>query len=141
MYDKILLPTDGSEGSKNAVKPALLMAHKFGSTIYVLNVMETRPTSGVTIDILKREGELALDDVSKMFRELEKNEGFREGIKRCFLMREGTPADEILKTAEEKEIDLIIMGASGKHRLERFVLGSVAEKVVRDAKCPVLTIH
>lgn len=139
MYEKILLTTDGSKGSEKAAKHAIIMADKYDSMIYVLTVLETRPTSGVTIDILKREGEIALDNISKIFKDLE--EAFENKIEKHFLMKEGTPADEILKTAEENDIDIIVMGASGKHRLERFILGSVAEQVVRDSKCPVLTIH
>ncbi|MDI6643522.1 MAG: universal stress protein [Methanobacteriaceae archaeon] len=139
MYEKILLPTDGSKASENAAKHAIIMADKYDSMIYVLTVLETRPTSGITIDILKREGEIALDDISKIFKDIE--EDFENEIEKHFLMKEGTAADEILKTAEENDIDIIVMGASGKHRLERFILGSVAEQVVRDSKCPVLTIH
>ena len=139
MYDKILLPTDGSKASEKAAEHALLLADKYDSVIYVLNVLETRPTSGVTTDILKREGEAALDSISKIFKEIE--DDLRKEIRKRFLMKEGSAAEQILKTAEEKDIDIIVMGASGKHRLERFILGSVAEQVVRDAKCPVLTIH
>ena len=139
MYEKILLPTDGSKASENAAKHAIIMADKYDSMIYVLTVLETRPTSGITIDILKREGEIALDDISKIFKDIE--EDFENNIEKHFMMKEGSAADEILKTVEENDIDIIVMGASGKHRLERFVLGSVAEKVVRDSKCPVLSIH
>lgn len=141
MYDKVLLPTDGSEGSKNAAKHALILVSKYDSEIYVLNVLETHPTSGITMEILKKEGELALDAASNIFKDIEQESGISKEIKKCFLMKEGNAADTILKVAEDKEIDIIVMGASGKHRLERFILGSVAEKVVRDSKCPVLSIH
>ena len=131
MYEKILLPTDGSTGSEKAAKHAIIMADKYDSKIYVLTVLETRPTSGVTVDILKREGEIALDNISKIFKDTEAD--FENKIEKHFLMKEGIAADEILKTVAEKDIDIIVMGASGKHRLERFILGSVADQVVRDA--------
>jgi nucleotide-binding universal stress UspA family protein len=54
---------------------------------------------------------------------------------------EGSPADAILKTIEKEDIDLVVMGTSGKHGLDRFLLGSVTEKVVRSAKVPVLAVH
>jgi nucleotide-binding universal stress UspA family protein len=54
---------------------------------------------------------------------------------------EGSPADAILKTIEKENIDLVVMGTSGKHGLDRFLLGSVTEKVVRSAKIPVLAVH
>ncbi|MFU2191594.1 universal stress protein, partial [Methanobacterium sp. MZD130B] len=54
---------------------------------------------------------------------------------------EGSPADSILKTIENENIDLVVMGTSGKHGLDRFLLGSVTEKVVRSSTCPVLAVH
>ena len=141
MYKRILLPTDGSKGSENAAKHALVIAQAFDSVIYVLNVMETRPTSGVTVDILKKEGELALEKISRLFKDMEKESGYNKKIKKCFLIQEGSASDEIIKTAEKENMELIVIGGSGKHRVERFILGSVAEKVVRDATSPVLTVH
>ncbi len=141
MYKKILLPTDGSKGSENAAKHARIIAQDHSSEIYVLNVMEARPTSGITMDILKKEGEEALQKISQIFKEIEKEEGYDKPLKKEFLMRVGYPSDEILDTALNMKVDLIVIGGSGKHRLERYIMGSVAEKVVRDAKCPVLTVH
>lgn len=53
------------------------------------------------------------------------------------MIRKGKPEDVILKTAEEEGVDQIIMGKSGKHGLERFIMGSTTERVVRKAKIPV----
>jgi nucleotide-binding universal stress UspA family protein len=58
-----------------------------------------------------------------------------------FEFREGSPADVILKFIEEKNIDLVVMGTSGKKGLNRFLLGSVAENTVRLAKVPVLVVR
>ncbi len=141
MYEKILLTTDGSEGSENAAKHALVIARKFNSMIYVLSVMETRPTSGLTTEVLRKESDVALENISQIFKDLEKDTSFTTEIEKSYMIKEGSASQQILKTAEEENIDMIVMGASGKHRLERFILGSVAEKVVRGAKCPVLTVH
>ena len=62
-------------------------------------------------------------------------------IKIILISKEGSPADVVLKTIENEGIDLVVMGTSGKHGLDRFLLGSVTEKVVRSAKCPVLAVH
>ena len=56
-------------------------------------------------------------------------------------MAEGHPADVILEIAKEEDVDLIVMGSSGKTGLDRFIIGSVAEKVVKGAKCAVLVVH
>ncbi|RJS48578.1 MAG: hypothetical protein CIT03_07750 [Methanobacterium sp.] len=136
MFEKILLPVDGSSVSLNAAKYAIMLAQAHGSFIYVLNVLESRPTSGVTMNILKKEGEEALEKVAQLFKKME-----TKTLKKEYLIKEGLASEEILNMARKEGVDLIVIGGSGKHRLERFLLGSVAEKVVRDAKCPVLTVH
>ncbi|GAB6054708.1 universal stress protein [Methanobacterium alkalithermotolerans] len=135
MFEKILLPVDGSSVSLNAAKYAIMLAQAHGSFIYVLNVLESRPTSGVTMNILKKEGEEALEKVAQLFKKME-----TKPLKKEYMIKEGLASEEILNMARTG-VDLIVIGGSGKHRLERFLLGSVAEKVVRDAKCPVLTVH
>jgi nucleotide-binding universal stress UspA family protein len=62
-------------------------------------------------------------------------------VKITLTTEEGSPADSILKTIESENVDLVVMGTSGKHGLDRFLLGSVTEKVVRSATCPVLAVH
>ena len=57
------------------------------------------------------------------------------------LVKEGSPARAILETIDEEDIDLVVMGSSGKSGIDRFLMGSVAEKVVKSAKCCVLLIH
>ena len=59
----------------------------------------------------------------------------------CREVRIGKPADEIVKMAQERNSDLIVMGTAGRTRLYRLMVGSVAERVVRTAKCPVLTVR
>ena len=63
------------------------------------------------------------------------------GIKFHGIIREGSPAKTILEVAKEEDIDLIVIGSSGKSGFDRFIMGSVAEKVVNAAKCAVLVIH
>ena len=57
------------------------------------------------------------------------------------MIKEGSPAKCILEVAKEEDIDLIVMGSSGKSGFDRFIMGSVADKVVNSAKCAVLVIH
>jgi len=85
--------------------------------------------------MLKEEAKRSLDRISEMINEDEPQ------IEITLVSKEGSPADVVLKTIEEEDIDLVVMGTSGKHGLDRFLLGSVTEKVVRSAKCPVLAVH
>ena len=64
-----------------------------------------------------------------------------DGIKINPVIREGSPAKSILEVASEEDVDLIVIGSSGKSGFDRFILGSVSDKVVNAAKCPVLVVH
>ncbi len=148
MYQKILLPTDGSKFAENAAQHAIWIASRSGAEIIVLNVIETSSLVGLPAEdlivrikeMLKEEGRRSLERISEMVTESEK-ESKIEDIKITLKTEEGSPADAILKTIEKEDVDLVVMGTSGKHGLDRFLLGSVTEKVVRSAKCPVLAVH
>ena len=77
------------------------------------------------------------EDNIKEFEEMDET----SGIKFHGIIREGSPAKTILEVAKEEDIDLIVIGSSGKSGFDRFIMGSVAEKVVNAAKCAVLVIH
>lgn len=64
-----------------------------------------------------------------------------DDIKITHVIREGSPARVILEVANEEQVDLIVMGSSGKSGFDRFIMGSVADKVVNSAKCAVLVVH
>ena len=64
-----------------------------------------------------------------------------DGIKISPVIKEGSPAKAILDVASEEDVDLIVIGSSGKSGFDRFILGSVSDKVVNAAKCPVLVVH
>jgi len=140
MYKKILVPTDGSEFAKKAQKHALFLASVSGAEIIAVSVTENNFVNGLPLDdevyqlnqILKERSEENL----KEFDEL--NE---ENIKITHVVREGSPARVILEVSEEEAVDLIVMGSSGKSGFDRFIMGSVADKVVNSAKCAVLVVH
>ncbi|WP_455240955.1 universal stress protein [Methanothermobacter tenebrarum] len=143
MYKKILLPTDGSEYANRAAEHAIWIAKESGAEIVALTVMETSTFIGLPADdliirikeILEEEASNSLNKIKKLVEES------GHDIKLTLKTDEGSPADSILNTIEKEGIDLVVMGTSGKHGLDRFLLGSVTEKVVRSAKCPVLVIH
>lgn len=140
MYKKILVPTDGSEFAQKAEKHALFLAKTTGADIYALSVTENNFVNGLPLDdevyqlnqILKERSEENLKEFDKL------NE---DELKITHIVREGSPAKVILEVAKEENIDLIVMGSSGKSGFDRFIMGSVADKVVNSAKCAVLVVH
>ena len=150
MYQKILLPTDGSLNSKRAAKHAVKLADPQGQII-ILHVIEgynlqtgvfpvsTLPNPDENLfEELETEGEHILKDLKQ---EISKdNPDKSESLKFTSIIREGKPYLEILKTMDEQNVDLVIMGASGRHGLDRVILGSVTERVVREASKPLLII-
>ncbi len=149
IYKKILLPTDGSEYANKAAEHAIIIASQNKAEIIVLNVMETTQLTSLPVDdftrkvkdILKQNKTNPLERISKVFDEHLKDKEFKNQIKLTLKQKGGSPADIILQTIQDENIDMVIMGTSGKKGFERFLLGSVTEKVVRNSKCPVLTVH
>ncbi len=139
---RILLPTDLSEASISAFKYAKSLAEKYGASIYVLHILENLPPV-LAIHAL----DLTVDRVEKNMEENARNqlekivkENLKTKAKVQVFIRKGLVDDEIVKFADEKKIDLIVMGTHGRTGIEYTLLGSIAEKVVRKAKCPVLTV-
>lgn len=140
MYKKILVPTDGSEFAKKAQKHALFLSKMSGAKLIAVSVTENSFVNGLPLDdeiyqlnqILKERSEENL----KEFDELNEDD-----LEISHVIREGSPARVILEVAEEEAVDLIVMGSSGKSGFDRFIMGSVADKVVNSAKCAVLVVH
>ncbi len=147
MYRKILLPTDGSEYSEKAGKHAIWIADKSISQIVVLNIVDTSflksiPQQDLELSLEKQfeaEGNMAVQKFSENL-EISQCDGKCKNVQLITKIRKGKPADEILKTIEKEGIDLVVMGASGKHGFNRLYPGSVTEMVVRSASCPVLVV-
>ena len=140
MYKKILVPTDGSEFAKKAQQHALFLAKVSGAEIIAVSVTENNFVNGLPLDdeiyqlnqILNERSEENLKEFDKL------NE---DDLKITHVIREGSPARVILEVAKEGDVDLIVMGSSGKSGFDRFIMGSVADKVVNSAKCAVLVVH
>lgn len=134
MYEKILLPTDGSEESETAVKHAEELAEKFNAEIHILYVVDITQGAGdpafqARLENLK---DLGHETVQEMKEKIDAEE-----VKTS--VPTGIPHKEINEYVEEKDIDLITMGSHGRSGLDRFLLGSVTEKVLRTCSIPVLT--
>ncbi len=140
MYKRILVPTDGSEFAKKAQLHALFLAKVSGAEIIALSVSENLFVNGISItEEVEQLNQLLKDRCKEDLKEFEDMN--KDGVKISSLIKEGSPANAILEVAIEEDIDLIVIGSSGKSGFDRFILGSVSDKVVNAAKCPVLVVH
>lgn len=138
MYRSILYPTDGSDQSRHALEHAADLAETYGATLHVISVVDTRVgTDASVVDIYTSLEESAEHWVA-------------EGVERATAagvsdvessVVRGAPHEGILEYAAGNGIDLIVMGTHGRTGLDRYLLGSVTEKVVRMADVPVLTVR
>ena len=136
MYDSILVPTDGSAAMDSVIDHANQLAQEQGASITFLYVVNTSSFGSLPMETgwetlteeLRAEGEDALEHAVD-----------RVDVEADTLLEEGTPYEII--TAEADDYDVIVMGTSGRGGLDRVVLGSVAERVVRHSPVPVLTVR
>jgi nucleotide-binding universal stress UspA family protein len=135
MFTRILVPTDFSPASDNALRYARALAAKFGAALEVLHVLDNDFLRAVVTD--PHDVEMgALKKVQSLL-----TAGERERGAMALVMRSDDPADEIVSYARSTPIDLIVMGTHGRHGVAHLLMGSVAEKIVRDAPCPVMTVR
>jgi len=136
---RILVPHDFSETSEAAVKYAIALAKAFGAKLHLLHVSDKARTDMATefpLGLQESVEEAIRERLLTIVTPQEKKE-----FKPEFELRGGTPYVEIVRYAREHDIDLIVMGTHGRGFVAHVVMGSVAEKVVRTAPCPVLTVH
>jgi nucleotide-binding universal stress UspA family protein len=139
MYDAILVPTDGSEGTRGAVDHAIDHAERYDADLHVLYVVDTRVSAEAgmespgVLDALEETGQQAIDDVIAQAEAADV-----DTIEAA--VANGIPHQAIHDYAAENDIDLIVMGTHGRTGLDRYLLGSVSEKVVRTSPIPVLTV-
>jgi nucleotide-binding universal stress UspA family protein len=136
---KVLIPHDFSETSEAAVRYAIALAHNFGAQLYLIHVSDKARFEMATEFPLGLDGTLEDAVRERMLKILSPREQVE--FKPVFEFRSGSPAAEIVKFAREQNIDLIVMGTHGRGFVAHVVMGSVAEKVVRTAPCPVLTVR
>jgi len=146
LHKKILIATDGSEPNKKAIVYGIEIAKLTEAELHTIYVVDMKgygcgPESCVSTElsperlkmILRRQG----DDATKYVEYLAK----KEGLETERWIVEGNPAEEILRLAEGLSVDLIVMGTLGMSGIEKFLLGSVADKVIRNSRIPVLTVR
>jgi nucleotide-binding universal stress UspA family protein len=135
-----MIATDGSVCSMIAANRGIELARLSGGTVYAVYVVSTEYFSSMAVDFdresmheaLRKEGCKAVSYINEI--------GEQENVNVETILLEGHPADELIRYAEEEKMDIIVMGMIGRTGLDRLILGSVAEKVIRHSKVPVMVL-
>lgn len=138
MHDRILVPTDGSPSMGEVIDYARELAEVHDAEIHGLYVVDTggyatlpvESTWNNVTEILEEEGQLALEEIGKL----------ADSIPVETTIEKGEPSSEIVEYARDHNCDTIVMGTHGRGGIDRLLLGSVAERVVRAAPIPVMTV-
>jgi nucleotide-binding universal stress UspA family protein len=137
MFDTVVIATDGSESVQRAVSVALDISERFDATVHALYVVDASEVESSPEELraemreaLESRADEALADVAG-----------RADRDVTTAVREGRPASEISSYARREGVDVVVMGTRGRHGTDRFLIGSVAERVVRSCPAPVLTVR
>lgn len=139
MYDEILVPTDGSEAAERAVEHAVDLASTYDARVHALYVVDasvyaTLDTGAeMVMESLEEEGEAAVGAIEAAAAE--------RGVPVVTEVTTGSAHDAILDYAADNDVDLVVMGTHGRTGFDRYLLGSVTERVVRTSDVPVLTVR
>jgi len=141
--ERILFPTDFSEGARHALPYAVDLAKQYDAKLYILHIVyDVISTSGWYVPHIPVD-ELYDDMEKSALKEMER--GCIEAVggysKVEHSVARGMPKEEILKFAADNEVDLIVIGTHGRSGIDRILFGSTAERVVRKAPCPVLSVR
>jgi universal stress protein A len=145
LVKRILVPVDFSKDSLNAVAYATEFAQPFGAELLLLYVVEpiyyATPTDPYAVNanvatLIEEQRRLGEEQLARIGADLEK-----KGQRFRTLIKSGSPPQQIADTAERQHVNMIIMATHGRTGLAHMFMGSVAEKVVRTASCPVLTVR
>jgi len=144
---RILVPTDFSSYSDNALRHAIDMARQYHATVYLLHVIDEHIQqcaadyclSDTVMTEIEHESMVTSND--KLHQQVTRVSGNSQDVEIIPYLKRGIPFDEILKEQEEKTIDLIVIASHGRTGIRRILIGSVAEKITRNASCPVMLVR
>jgi nucleotide-binding universal stress UspA family protein len=141
---KILYPTDFSKPSYEALKVACEYAKQFSAELFIINVVPIVPAvtaftpSSRSFNVPLYQESLETSTKERLLKVVEEN--VPKEIKTHVIVSSGNAGDEIVRFADEEKVDIIVISSHGETGGRHHIFGNVAEKVVRHAKCPVLTI-
>jgi hypothetical protein len=142
-FNRIIVATDGSKYSDTAVREAIGISKRCGSTLIAISVVPSEGASPFDIVHTEMMKETIAENELKMaectIRDL-KELSVKEGVSVTGLIYTGKPYDAIITTAKEKQADLIVVGSHGRTGIDRLLMGSVTERVIGLAECAVLVV-
>lgn len=164
MYENILYPTDGSEGAQAAMAHARELAETYDATIHLLTVIDTpQDIGGMTAETEekgsqgmssnpsgdgggmssegKSSGVVQAERKEHAQKAVEKAAESFESVETVTSVKTGAPYENIIEYIDANDIDIVVMGTHGRTGLDRYLLGSVTEKVVRMSDAPVVTVR
>jgi len=135
---RILLATDLSPASDGAAIQAIELAHDLGAELLVVSVIDSPTIRAVGLgsqrpDVVRASREIAAQALV--------GRGRAAGVRVTFLIWDGDPGQSIVDAATSEQVDLVVVGSHGRGAVGRFLVGSVSEYVVRNARCPVLVVR
>lgn len=139
MYNKILLPTDGSPGAEAAIDHAMHVANQNDAVVHAVHVIEITDLGDITEETEDLEAELRESSQELLTPILDAADNAEVEVVEAVI--EGRPYEQLVEYVTENAIDMVVMGSHGKSGLSRVLLGSTAEKVVRHSPVPVLTVR
>ena len=139
--NRILVPTDGSDPSIRAADYAIKLAKQFDSEIIAIYVIDRLILEEVSKIHERHVLEEEIKSKAQRCLNYVVNSAEKEGLKATSILVEGQPHDQIIQHARNLKADMIIMGSRGRRGTERILIGSVAERVIEYAPCPVLVLR
>lgn len=142
--ESILVPTDGSAGAQAGARRGIDLAGTLGADLHILSVMDTSEIgpslTSYTVEDRSKQEQLIEDEAERAVEAI--TEVAREHLSNSVTsaVERGVPAETIVEYADTHDVDIIVMGTHGRTGLERVLLGSVAEKTLRTASVPVVTV-
>jgi universal stress protein A len=144
---RILVPTDFSTYSDNALRHAIDIARQYHATVFLLHVIDSNVQqcavdyclSDAVMKGIEQESTVRSNDMLQ--QQITRVSGNAADIGITPYLKRGIPYDEILKEQGEKNIDLIVIASHGRTGIRRILIGSVAEKIMRSAQCPVMLVR
>ncbi len=130
MFERIMIPTDGSEFADRSGDYAIEIAIKFDSTVVAVNIIDEKLI--YPFEVLETEGKVILKNL--------RDKAEKKGLKVEEVLIVGNPIHDMEKIVKKTEADLVVIGTHGKTGLQKFILGSVAENALKTVKVPILLV-
>ncbi|WP_251343803.1 universal stress protein [Haloplanus halophilus] len=140
MYERVLVPTDGSDAAAAAAEHAIDIASAYGATVHALYVADVR-MSPISTGMDREAVRDLLDRSNRDPTGAVRERADAAGVPVVEALRIGVPHEAIGAYVDDHDVDLVVMGTHGRTGLERTMLGSVTERVLRTVDAPVLTVR